>query len=73
MSTMTETLFQAALKLPLNEREALRDAITEACVDDDLSPELEATITRRIAGVRSGTVQAINGEEFFQQLRAEAT
>jgi len=77
MSAATELLLQAVLELPREERIVLHGAIErsiaiEDVAFDDADEELERELGRRIEDYRTGRIKALDGEEFFRQLKAEA-
>ena len=71
MSNEAEAIFNAALQLPVDEREALADRLFRSldhvthCEPTD---EQIATVERRLEEVRTGKVQTIAGDEAYQQV-----
>jgi len=64
-------IFEQALALPEPERAALIDALADSlqAVDEDLSPEWEAEIARRIDAVERGESTLIPGDEVEARIR----
>jgi len=71
MTSAARKLFEQALALPVDEREALAAALN-ATLDrsEPLSAEWAAEIARRIDAVERGESQLIEGDEVDARLRA---
>jgi putative addiction module component (TIGR02574 family) len=65
-------IFEQALALPEQERAALIDVLADSLQadDDDLSPEWNAEIARRIEAVERGESRLIPGDEVEARIRA---
>jgi putative addiction module component (TIGR02574 family) len=66
-------IFEQALALPAPQRAELIDALAESIVsddDDDLGPDWQAEIARRIEAVERGESRLIPGDEVEARLRA---
>ena len=71
MTAEAKKIFEQALALPEPERAALIDALADSlqAVDEDLSPEWEAEIARRIDAVERGASTLIPGDEVEARIR----
>ncbi len=71
MTAEAKKIFEQALALPEPERAALIDALADSlqAVDEDLSPEWEAEIARRIDAVERGESTLIPGDEVEARIR----
>jgi putative addiction module component (TIGR02574 family) len=68
-------IFEQALALPAPQRAELIDALAESIVsdedeDEDLGPDWQAEIARRIEAVERGESRLIPGDEVEARLRA---
>lgn len=76
MSETAKKLLAVLLELPVAERTAMRDALTESLTDGDENltrAEWEdawaAEVNRRVAELESGAVQAIPHEEVMRRMK----
>lgn len=72
MTADAKKIFEQALALPEQERAALIDVLADSLQadDDDLSPEWNAEIARRIEAVERGESRLIPGDEVEARIRA---
>ena len=70
-ASLVEELSRRAKDLPLNERVKLAEEIlaTVHGAGEDVDPEWDAEIKRRIAEIADGTAQLVPAEEVFARLR----
>jgi len=77
MSQQLQSVMQAALKLSSQDRAALAEELLRSLDDPGVSAAEQADIDdawdkeigRRIADVKSGRVQLVDGEDFRRRLR----
>ena len=71
MNATVESLYNAALALPIEAREELAERLF-ASLDDEPdvgpTPEQEAEIEKRLAEVRSGKAKLIPADEVFESV-----
>jgi hypothetical protein len=73
MKPTLEEIAAEALGLPREAREHLASLLVESLSDefDSISPDY-GEILRRLAEIRAGTAEMIDGEEFMQEVRRDA-
>lgn len=66
----TEELIEKAIALPVEERILLVDVLLDSLnpTDPEIDREWEAVIERRLEELRSGSVDAIPGNEVFARI-----
>jgi putative addiction module component (TIGR02574 family) len=60
---------QQASQLSIEERLELQDFLLSLEASEDLSPEWKLEVERRLEDVRSGKVQPLSHEVFWQRIR----
>lgn len=66
-----EKLLADALALPIEEREALVDALSDSLDAAELSPEWKAEIARRIERIERGDATLLDAEAHLRALQAK--
>jgi putative addiction module component (TIGR02574 family) len=71
VSETATKLLEQLLALPEEDRAAIADQLNESLGDlgDDLDPEFEAELQRRLDSVADGTAELIDGEQVFREAR----
>lgn len=75
MTDRAKAVLEAALALPVAEREELAERLLGSLDDAasaSLSPEWKAEIGRRMKEIDDGTAELIDGEEVFRWLRSKS-
>ena len=70
-SPAEKKIFDEALSLPSESREALVVALAESLDPVELSPAWEAEIVRRLERLASGEARILDAEEHLRELRAK--
>lgn len=69
LSTQAQHLFEAAMKLPDNEREKLADRLYSSIEDDERDEAFEETVARRVAEIENGTAKLVDWEDLRRELQ----
>ncbi|MEX2214128.1 MAG: addiction module protein [Phycisphaeraceae bacterium] len=73
VSPNSKSLFDAAMRLPLNERLSLAENLL-ASVDEDeqqqVAAEWDAELQRRLRSIDDGTAVLLDGDEILRKLEA---
>ena len=70
-STAEKNIFDAALSLPSESREALVVALAKSLDPVELSPAWEAEITRRLELLTRGEAKTLDAQEHLRDLRTK--
>lgn len=66
-----EKVLAQALALPVAEREALVEALSDSLEPSELSPEWRAEIARRIQSIERGEATLLDAEAHLRELQAK--